>query len=209
MPEPKIPRTTALVDASLVPLTDAERSAELRGLLRRVAVGLLGFFLGVLVLARLFREPLRALGATFVHRFGLAGVFLGTFVADAFTFPIPPQFYLLTVITSGRDPAAPVLSVLLASVLAGLAGYCLAGRLAELAVLRRLLEHTREQVDRIFSRWGPWAVVIAGISPLPFSGLCYAAGLYRMPPRLFAMLLTLRVPRLLMYYAALRAGWSL
>jgi membrane protein YqaA with SNARE-associated domain len=197
------------VDASLVPPTDAERGAELRGLLLRVGGGLLGFFLGVLVLARLFREPLRALGETFVHRFGLPGIFLGTFVADAFTFPIPPQFYLLTVITSGRAPAAPVLAVLLASVLAGLTGYLLAGRLAGVGAFRRLLERTRERVEGIFRRWGPWAILIAGLSPLPFSGLCYAAGFYRMSPRLFALFLALRVPRLLVYYAALRAGWSL
>lgn len=178
-------------------------------MLLRVGGGLLGFFLGVLVLARLFREPLRALGETFVHRFGLPGIFLGTFVADAFTFPIPPQFYLLTVITSGRAPAAPVLAVLLASVLAGLTGYLLAGRLAGVGAFRRLLERTRERVEGIFRRWGPWAILIAGLSPLPFSGLCYAAGFYRMSPRLFALFLALRVPRLLVYYAALRAGWSL
>ncbi len=192
-----------------MPPTDADRRAELRGLLLRVLGGLLGFFLVVLVLAQAFREPLRALGAAFVERFGLPGIFLGTFIADAFSCPIPPHFYLLTAITSGRDQTAPVLLVALSSLLAGATGYGLAGRLVRFAFFRRLLERTREGVERLFQRWGSWAIVLASISPIPFSALCYTAGFYRMPRRLFGLFLALRVPRILVYYAALRAGWSL
>lgn len=196
------------MDASLVPPTDAQRRAELRGLLLRLLGMILLFFAAVLALARLYREPLQRLGASFVERFGLGGLFAGTFVADAFSCPIPPQFYLLTAITSGRDQALPVAVILLASVLAGLTAYTLAGRLVHVAFFRRLLERTQAGVERVFRRWGPWAIVIAGFSPLPYSGLCYTAGLYRMPRRLFGLFLLLRVPRLLLYYAALRAGWA-
>lgn len=195
------------------PVDDAadpeKRRAELRGLLLRVLAGVGGFFVLVALLARTLREPLRALGASFVDRFGLAGLFVGTFAADAFSCPVPPQFYLLTAITSGH-PQAPAFGVIsLASLLAGFTGYRMAGHLARVPLFFRLLERTRGGVDGLIERWGPWAILVASISPLPFSGLCYTAGFYRMPWRLFGVFLLLRVPRLLVFYAALRAGWAL
>ena len=55
----------------------------------------LGALFGLIALAaHLARDPLDALGRGFVQRFGLAGMFVGTYLADAFSFPIPPQFYM-------------------------------------------------------------------------------------------------------------------
>lgn len=171
--------------------------------------GIGGFFLAVFILAKLFREPLQALGTSFVERFGLPGIFLGTFIADAFSCPIPPQFYMLTVIASGREQVSPLVLISISSLLAGSAGYLFARHLERFEFFRRLLERTRESVDGVFRRWGSWAIVIASITPIPYSMLCYTAGFYRMPRRLFVLFLALRVPRLLVYYAALKAGWSL
>src|SRR5262245_15763665 len=52
-----------------------------------VVVGLISFF---------FKPQLTAFARSFVARFGYAGLFVGTFVADTFHVPLPAQFYMLT-----------------------------------------------------------------------------------------------------------------
>jgi membrane protein YqaA with SNARE-associated domain len=201
-PTPSAPDTTA-------GLAHGATAGEAARLGLRLLLGLLVVFGAVAGLARVFRGPLQAIGTAFVDRFGLLGMFVGSFVSDAFTVPIPPQFYLLTAVTSGRPQLPAIVVCCTASVLGGALGYRLATPLSRLGFFRRLLDRTRPHVDRLFARWGRWSAVVAGFSPLPFSGLCYTAGLYRMPLPLFAVFLGLRVPRILIIYAAIRAGWSL
>lgn len=178
-------------------------------LVRRALLGVGVIFVLIAVLARTFREPLQRWGEYFVGRFGMAGLFAGTFIADAFSCPIPPHVYMMAAVTSGRPQLPSITVISVASVLAGLTGYRMASQLSRIAFFRRLLERTRRHVDRLFERWGPWAILVAGISPLPFSGLCYTAGFYRLSWRHFGAFLALRIPRLLLFYAALRAGWAL
>lgn len=159
------------------------------------------------LLAHFFRAPFRALALSFVEHFGLAGMVAGTFIADALSFPVPPQAYMSIVVASGQPPLVPLTVISLTSMCAGAVGYRLAGSLARFAFFRRLLERTKPRVDQIFERWRGWAIVIASISPIPFSTLCYIAGLYRMPPRLFALFLLLRVPRLFLYFALILLSW--
>lgn len=184
------------------------RADELRTLVLRLVLAVVVVFGAVAVLARVFRGPLQALGTAFVDRFGLVGMFFGSFLSDAFTVPIPPQFYLLTAVASGRPQLPAVIVCCTASLLGGALAYRLARPLSRFAPIGRLLDRTRPHADRLFARWGSWSVLVAGISPLPFSGLCYTAGLYEMPRHLFALFLVLRIPRLLVIYAAVRAGWA-
>ncbi|WP_437574647.1 YqaA family protein [Sorangium sp. So ce887] len=143
-----------------------------------------------------------------MQRFGLAGMFVGTYLADAFSFPIPPQFYMLTAISSGGSQVAPMITISAASLLAGYTGYRLAGHLARLRIFAARLERTRPRIDRLFDRYGYWAIAVGSLSPIPFSMLCYMSGLYRIPPRYFLTMVLFRVPRLLVFYALIRLGWS-
>jgi uncharacterized membrane protein YdjX (TVP38/TMEM64 family) len=58
-------------------------------------------------------------------------------------------------------------------------------------------------------RYGTTAIVIASLLPVPYSFLCYFCGLNRLRYRLFAILVILRIPKILLYYWMIRAGWSL
>ncbi|WP_434042318.1 MULTISPECIES: YqaA family protein [Sorangium] len=169
----------------------------------------LGALFGLIALAaHLARDQLDALGRGFVQRFGLAGMFVGTYLADAFSFPIPPQFYMLTAISSGGSQVAPMVVISVASLLAGYTGYRLANHLTRFRIFAARLERTRSRIDRLFERYGYWAIAIGSVSPVPFSMLCYLSGLYRIPPRYFFTLVLFRVPRLLIFYALIRLGWA-
>jgi membrane protein YqaA with SNARE-associated domain len=189
----------------------AQRAGGRREIARTVAqlVLSLGALIAVIALAGyLARDELEALGRAFVRRLGLPGIFAGVFLADAFSFPIPPQFYMLTAIAGGGSQVAAMITICFASLLAGHTGYRLAGRLARVRVLARRIEASRPKIDRLFERYGYWAIAVGSLTPIPFSVLCYLAGLYRMPPRLFTAMLLFRVPRLLVFYALIRLGWA-
>jgi membrane protein YqaA with SNARE-associated domain len=189
----------------------APRVAPWRDLLRylvQLALGIGAFVALVSAAAYFARAELDALGRTFVQHFGVAGMFLGTFLADAFSFPIPPQFYMLTAISAGQSQLAAMVAICAASMIAGCVGYRLAGRLARVRLLARRIEASRVKFDRLLERYGYWAIILGSITPIPFSVLCYLSGLYRIPARYFAVLILTRVPRLLVFYALIRAGWG-
>lgn len=189
----------------------ARRASRKRDLVRtgaQLVLSLVALF-GLIALAGyLAREQLDALGRAFVQHFGLAGMFVGTYLADAFSFPIPPQFYMLTAITAGVSHVAALATISVASLLAGYTGYRLAGRIARVRLFARRIEATRPRVDRLFERYGYWAIAIGSLTPVPFSVLCYLSGLYRIPPRYLPALLLFRVPRLILFYALIRLGWA-
>src|SRR5689334_1297994 len=98
-------------------------SGELWRLLSRFALGLLLLLVIASALGHWARADAEAIARGFVERYGYPGIALGTFLADGFHFPIPPQFYMLLSIASGQ-PAAECLAVIgSASLLAGAAGY--------------------------------------------------------------------------------------
>ncbi len=72
---------------------------------------------------------------------------------------------------------------------------------------RRRIDATRARMDKLFERYGFWAFAIASATPMPFSIMCYVAGVYRVKPKLFALVLLFRIPRLLVMYWLARAGW--
>ena len=50
-------------------------------------------------------------------------------------------------------------------------------------------------------------VVLASLSPAPYSWLCLLAGMSKLSYRLLAVACALRIPKLLTYYALVRLGW--
>lgn len=181
---------------------------ELLRYLVQLALGI-GAFVGLVSAAAYFARPeLESLGRAFVQRFGVAGMFLGTFLADAFSFPIPPQFYMLTAVSAGGSQLAAMVAICAASMSAGYVGYRLAGRLARVRLFARRIAASRAKVDRLVERYGYWAIVVGSITPIPFSVLCYLSGLYRIPARYLGLLIVTRIPRLLVFYALIRAGWG-
>ena len=177
-------------------------------LVLQIVLPLLVVFVGVTLAAALFRPELKALGTAFVTRFGYAGMAFGSFISDAFMCPIPPQFYMLTAVAAGAPQLASITVVCVSSVVAANVAYLLAGRLARFPFFESRIARSRGRIDPLFARYGVYAVALGAISPIPFSLLCYLAGLYRIPYRIYALLVLLRVPRLLAFYLLIRAGWG-
>lgn len=163
---------------------------------------------GLLTIAsRVFGPELTTAGRSFVDRFGTIGMIVGTFIADCFSLPPPPLFYIVLLVTAGSAHLHAMIGICAASVIGGLTGYLLAGRLARVAFFKRRIDRSRARFDRLFRRFGIWAFAIASALPVPYSVLCYIAGLYEIPVRTFLVLSLFRIPRLVVMYWLVLAGW--
>jgi membrane protein YqaA with SNARE-associated domain len=174
----------------------------------RWAGAIAGVFVVMVALASLFREPLERVGHAFVDHFGYWGMAFGTLIADGFHFPIPPQFYMLMAVTSGSSQPIALGAIAAGSVVGGFAGYSLAHRIVKWGPIARRLQRSQHIAASAFSRFGYRAAIIASLLPIPYSVLCYLAGIQRLPRRIFAVLSLCRLPKLLMFFYMVELGWS-
>ena len=205
---------TRTPDDTAEPLTRDESEAKTSRatrvrLLVRFVLGL-GLLLGLVVLVvRTFRPQLEGVGGWFVSHFGLAGVAAGTFIADGFHFPVPPQFYMLLATAAHADPVAVLAATSTGSVGGGVAGYLVARRLGHIERVARWLERATGKTRDLVGRRYPYrSAVAASLSPVAFSVLCYLAGLLRVRSGPLLVLLVLRVPKIVLYYYLVRVGWG-
>ncbi len=160
-----------------------------------------------LALSHWLKPQLQSLAKQFYERFGAWGAAFGTWLADGFNFPIPPQAYML--LAEAHGAARQVLpAIVLGSLAGGVSGYAAAPVLMRLGWVRSFVERTRDKVQGLFERRWLVASLVLSVSPIAFSWLCYSAALYRVPRRTFAVLCLLRVPKLVVYQQLISWGWS-
>lgn len=179
-----------------------------RVLALKFVMGLLLLYGAVAVAGEALAEPLQELGRALVATLGLPGFALGTFLADGLHFPVPPQFYMLLTVALGTPPAWSLLSIAAGSLAGGMVGFVVAVRVSRVRWLEARAARLHElpftrHLQRYPYRW----VALASLTPVAFSWLCYLAGFQRLPRRALLLLCLLRVPKLAIYFAIVRAGW--
>lgn len=174
----------------------------------RFALGAAALLGAVVALSRLLGPTLEPFAAAFVARWGYPGMALGAFVSDLTTFPVPPQFYMLTAVSAGAPWPRAFASIALGSVVGGAGAWRLGGRVARVRWIGARVEATRPWVERLRGRYGAWGMAVASLSPIPFSLLCYFTGAYRLGHRDALIVLGMRVPRLAIFYALIALGWG-
>jgi len=60
----------------------------------------------------------------------------------------------------------------------------------------------------LFSRYGLYAVILAAFTPIPFSTVCWIAGIFEMDRKLFFIGTLWRVPRFLLWFLVLGLGYK-
>ena len=188
--------------------TRTDQKVQLLKLVFKLVLGAAGLVALVSILGHYFRAELEGMGQSFVERFGYAGIALGTYVADGLHCPVPPQFYMLASIASGWSEAWTIVAVCIGSLAGGITAYSIARKASKLRILQRLLARSQKKVDWLYARYGYWAVAIGSLTPIPYSFLCYVAGAYAMPRRIFFMLSLFRIPKVVFYFYLVKVGWS-
>ena len=113
-------------------------------------------------------------------------VLLVSSFAESIFFPIPPDPLLLAVALV-QQPIAVLLGVLVAvaSVVGAVLGHALGMRLGRPILARMFSESRVAYVDRLFERYGVWAILIAAFTPVPYKVFAIAAGVWHMDRRKF------------------------
>lgn len=200
-PEPSL---SAPEPAGVAPL----RRSELVWPVLRLIAGLVIILLVVGTLAHWARPQCEAVARGFVAAYGYWGMALGTLLADGFHFPIPPQFYMLLSIASQSSVYGSLTVIAAASVLAGVVGYSAARFVASSAWVAARTQRSRQLLERAVLRFGARAALVASLLPIPYSILCYVAGLNRMPVRFLVLICACRVPKLILFYLLVYWGWQ-
>lgn len=168
---------------------------------------LLGALFGLAVLFVLLDLPLDEFAEWAAKRAGLLGVFLFVWFVD--TFIVPASLDLLFPVTLRWSPV-PLLTVMsAASLLGGVCGYWIGRNLYRLRFVHRTVAGYRRRAEHIIERFGVWGVVLAALTPIPFSTVSWIAGMVRMPIGLYVLGALFRIPRIVGYWALLRAGLGL
>jgi membrane protein YqaA with SNARE-associated domain len=169
----------------------------------RLVLVLVLLFAATTAVRFLFGGWLNQLALSLVDTIGLPGVALGTWLADGFAFPVPPQTYMLAA-TSVKEATRIFPALVCGSLLGGVSAYYIAPPLfARIGFLRNLANAIQPTVESFDNKRWLTSALIASLSPLAFSWVCYAAGVCRAPLRVLLVLCILRIPKLLLFQAAL------
>lgn len=155
------------------------------------------------------RGPCEAAGAALVERLGPGGVLLGVVLAEASPVPLAGEPLLYLGLRGGLSLPAVALLGCAGNLLAAALSYACGAALRPLGLVERALGARRAPAEDAVRRRGAWALVLASLTPLPFGTLAWVAGALRLPLVPYALACTVRVPKVLIYLAAMEAGWAL
>jgi len=178
-----------------------------RRLLLKTAVGLLLVLLVAAVCAWLLKEPIESVGAAFLERFGLGGVFVGTVITDTSPLPLTHEPLVMLGLAAGVEWPVLLLTVSTASVLSGPVGWTLGRFLVADSRFTGWLQSRQPDFFGLMQRHGIQAVAVAALLPLPFALATWSAGMLRLPLGKVAAVSLLRVPKVAFYLLLMNAGW--
>lgn len=159
------------------------------------------------VISYFFRDHLLSTGTWLGENFGLYGAALYCFLIDMLI--VPATVDVLFVFTTNWDPVSLLAVMSIASMVGGFCGYLIARTLNHLRIIHQLTESYHERGKAMIDRYGGWAVAIAGLTPIPFSTICWIAGLLQVPWYEVLAGTLARIPRMVVYYLLIRGGFSL
>lgn len=123
--------------------------------------------------------------AEILTSYGTAGLFIISFAESSF-FPVPPDLIMIPLALIKPGQALWYASLTTAgSVLGGLFGYLIGIKAGRPALERFFPKAKITRVEELFSRYGGWAVAIAGFTPIPYKVFTIASGIFKIDVRTF------------------------
>ena len=183
-----------------------EPSLNARALGIKVLIGGLLFAILVIGLGATFWEPLHELSRQFVTYFGGPGIFIGFFIADAFSMPVPVDALNTFGLLGGMSFLEVVVWGASGSLIGGVVGYFVGGWIRRFAWFQRFYGKRAAEMDRLVARYGAQALALTALTPLPFSFGCWACGALKMRFSLFLAVSLLRIPRVAGYLTLIYFG---
>ncbi|MER3558926.1 MAG: hypothetical protein C4336_05370 [Armatimonadota bacterium] len=118
-----------------------------------------------------------------IQSYGLGGLFGIAFVESSF-FPIPPDVFMIGLLLTPNAPSPfwTALACTVGSVLGAGFGW-LIGAYGGYPLLHRFFKEEKVQaVERLYQRYGIYAIFIAAFTPVPYKVFTIASGVFRYNP---------------------------
>ena len=136
-------------------------------------VGLFFFFL-------YYREGIKSVAQNAVNNYGYPALFVLCWAADVIIQPIPADVIVFGSAFGGANLWKTTLIAGLSSGMGGMTGYFL-GRIFGPWRFRRLFGSKLLRKGRsLFKDYGALSIFVAGVSPIPYSAVCWIGGIYNM-----------------------------
>lgn len=149
----------------------------------------------------------KAAGSYFFYQFGLNGLFFITYLVDTFIVPASPDVFLALLVADGHHQYIGLALICIASILGGLSGYWIGYYLKYLSFVQYFTHKYQATGEILFQKYGIGAVILGTLTPVPFSVICWLAGLFKMNYFKFALATFFRIPRLILYYSLIITVW--
>jgi membrane protein YqaA with SNARE-associated domain len=191
----------------------APAPAETRAFVRREIVLavllLLALFAAVGLAGILFRAEVNAFAAWVYQRLGFAGLATLFLVSETVVSPLPPDAVVFVVAASehAANWMRPVLTLALLSLLGGHLAWLLGSWFAGTGSVRLVLGRHHVRIAEVTRRYGAWAIVLAALTPLPWSVTSTVAGALHLPWRRYVAGSLVRVPRIVLAYVLIHTAF--
>ncbi len=135
---------------------------------------------------------------------GLGGIALFVFINDLFIIPMTVDILFPFVMNHNRVELLLVMG--LSSALGGIGGYLIGRVIGHLSIIEAQIARFSKEGRLLIEKYGAWAVVIAALSPIPFTTVCYLAGMVKISPLKIVFATLARIPRMILYYFVIKGG---
>jgi len=131
-------------------------------------------------------EDLEALARQFVQDYGYTGIFLISYT-ESIIQPVPPDPFIAGATALGLNPLFSAIISTLASILGGLTAHFLGSKLGEPVTRKVIGDRYYLKGEALFLKYGFFAVLVAGLTPIPYKVICWLAGIFEMPRTSFIL----------------------
>jgi len=129
-------------------------------------------------------------------------LFLVFFASEVLFGLVPPEFFMLVWILHKVSLMEFVINLILLTVisyLSGVIGYFIGSNFSKTTIYKKLHVRYLIQYDAQLKRYGVFLVMVAAVTPIPYSATCMLAGSVGLPFKRFLLIGVLRVVRFAAY----------
>jgi membrane protein YqaA with SNARE-associated domain len=190
--------------------TNIDGSIRWKKLLFRTLIGIV-FVIAILLAYEHFFEvggiSDDSIAKRLYERMGTSGVFLFVLIVD--TFIVPMTVDVMYPLVVAWSPIKIMIVLGTASFFGGIIGYWIGRLLSRIKFIDRHVDKIVGSHKAFIDDHGSWAIVLAALSPLPYSTICWAAGVVEVDNRKIILACLARYARMLIYYYIFIGGLSI
>lgn len=129
------------------------------------------------------------------------GMFIVYIISELFFGIIPPELFIIWALDTQEISGYIIINLLLAlfSYGAGIAGYFFGRFLYSTLFYRFIRRKFLRKYERLLNKYGPYLIIVASLTPIPYSAICMLVGSVKYPFRRFLGYTLFRFLRFIAY----------